>query len=379
MAEKKAKDSTPIVETNAQGMTITSYTQYENKLLLGIIANCQRDIRSAITQQTNDKTYNPAFTAEEIASTRRIVRIPLSKLEPRTGHRARAKHALLDMPGRQIHVPYEGKGKCIKYASFTRLFDVDFEMKGHRIIVVLTFPIEVLRYLLSIDLGYHYIDPSTLFVFTHNCTRQMMRIYKSYFALGKTTIDAKRLAAIMSPKIQFATFNDIKNEVLQPAKMEMDIAYQNGLCDIHFDFSRKTDADGVAGAQKQQLVFTFYTRQDETLSPDRQAELENCQAKVWFALKHRFGVCDHTAHDLASKVKIWMQAELDELLAHKLWFAEKMQKKGSQHFNRAGYIVKALSAFFTRMNRQKSESDGHRDPQSPPSPIDPTGQYKMHE
>lgn len=61
MAVTKTKDSTPFVETNAQGLTITSFTQFQNKLLLRIISCTQRDIRDAITQQTNDKTYNPVL------------------------------------------------------------------------------------------------------------------------------------------------------------------------------------------------------------------------------------------------------------------------------------------------------------------------------
>lgn len=394
MAEKIKKDSTPIVETNAQGLTITTFTQYQNKLLLRIIACKQQDIRDAITQQTNDKTYNPVFTAEENASGYRTVRIPLNKLEPRNGHRQRAKQALSEMPDKHIFIPIIKGNKMVDYVGFRTFLYVKFEYKAHQTIAVLFFPIIILRYYLSIDLGYHYLDPQQLRCFKHNSTRQMYRVYKSYFALGKNSFSPQRLAITLSPKDKFASYSAIKKEVFQVAKKEMDLLYQNGLCDIHFDFKMTETRNKIQNKEKQKVLFTFYTRQDDTLSESRKDELEAYQARIWFILKNEFGVNEHTARDLGQQVKIWMIAEMDELILHKMWFANKMETQGNKLFNKAGYIVNALKKFFREMNQKKDESEGIQSDSEetkgdgegsmsnctpPASPLDPNGQFYWNE
>lgn len=360
MVEQEENASTPIVETNAQGLTITSYTQYENKMLLKIIEQTQQDIRAAITQQVDNKSYNLVFTAEENASGKRIVRIPLSKLEPRIGHRERAKQALLNMTKKELWIPYRKAGNSVGFFYLDHLFDVELEQKKQQIIVVFFFPIQALRYYLSIDLGYHYIDLKMLFNFRHNSTRQMYRVYKSYFALGKTTFLPLRLAVILSPRNSFVNYGTIKQSVLMVAKNEMDLAYQHGSSDIHFDFSIKTKHDDSCNPLSKKLVFTFYTRQDDELDPARKAELEAYQAKICFTLKFTFGVNEQTALDIASKVKIWMLGELNETMDHKMWYVKKKEAEGDEHFNKAGYIVKAMGKFFNLMLNKKNASEGKK-------------------
>lgn len=358
MAEQIQKDSTPIVETNAQGLTITSFTQYQNKLPLRAIAYLQRDIRDAITQQTNDKTHTPVFTAEENASGYRIVRIPLSKLEPRQGHRQRAKLAISQMPGKPVFIPRRKGKKVVDYVGFHNFFLVEFECKKHQTIVVLRVPVVVLAPYLSIGLGYHYLDMQQLDCFTHNCTRQMYRAYKSYFMLGKNSFSPIKLAMTLSSKTKFKNLSVITKEVFMVAKKEMDILYQNGLCDIHFDFRLSQTKNQATGKVEEKVLCTFYTRKDDVLDSDHKAELGAYQAQTQVALEHIFGVNNKTAIDLCQQIKIWMKAELDEMISHKTWFANEMEKKKDDHFNKAGYIVNAMKKFFRKMNQQKNLSEG---------------------
>lgn len=386
MAVTKTKDSTPFVETNAQGLTITSFTQFQNKLLLRIISCTQRDIRDAITQQTNDKTYNPVFKAEEIASGYRTVRIPMSKLEPRQGHRQRAKIALLEMTGKHVYIPFLKGRKVVDYAGFRSFFVVNFEYKANQTIAAISFPIMILKYYLSIDLGYHYLDFKQLECFTHNCARQMYRVYKSYFALGKNSFSPIRLAITLSPKNSFKSYSAMSREVFNIAKKEMDILYKNGLCDIHFDYRATVPKNDCLDEGRKKVICTFYTRQDETLTDSRKDELEAYQARIFFTLKNNFGVNEGTARDLGKQVKIWMEAELDVLMEHKMWFAKKMEAKGNKQFNKAGYIVKAMKKFFCEMNQKRSDSEGKNaigndkggDAQAGTTPIDTTGQYYLN-
>lgn len=358
MAETNQKDSIAIIETNAQGLMISSFTQYQNKLLLRMIAFTQQDIKDAITQQTNDKTHNLVFTAEENASGYRTVRIPLSKLEPHKGHRQRAQQALSQMPNKPVFIPINKGNKMIDYVGFHTFFQVQFEYSAHQLFAVLYFPISILKYYLSIDLGYHYLDLQQQSCFKHNATRQMYRVYKSYFVLGKNSFSPLRLALTLSPREKFLNYSVIKKEVLLVVKKEMDLLYQNNLCDFHFDFSLAEAKNEPLNKEQQKIVFTFYTREDENLSDSRKAELEAYQAKTCFVLKNEFGVNDKTARDLSQQVKIWMQAELNETLAHKTWFANKPETKANKHFNKAGYIVNAMKKFFRKMNQQKADSEG---------------------
>ena len=103
-----------IFETNVQSLTITTYTQYQNKLLMGIIANEQSDIKEAIFNGCQE-SHPSQFTPAEMAERMRHREIPLCALEPHKGHHQRARKELMDMSGQGAFIPIEDKNKNITY------------------------------------------------------------------------------------------------------------------------------------------------------------------------------------------------------------------------------------------------------------------------
>lgn len=342
-----------LLETNVQSLTITTYTQYQNKLLMKLIASAQQDIKEAITQQRYEGSPQALFTAEELASGLRHRSIPLAALEPRKGHYQRAKLSLQEMTKKKIWIPFYKKKGCMDFYAADRLFSIDFEIKKSRSYVNFYFSIATLKYYLSTAMGYHRLDLDILFNFKHNSTRQMYRLYYGRFALGFTTIRRGGLTNLLSIEGKNRSFKSLKAELLEPARKEMKEAFNNKQCDFCFDYTvaRIQDSDNPL---MQKLIFTCYTERDEELSPSRATELAEHQAKLWFNLKNYWNVEEKVAKGLSSRVKIWMLDELDDLMEQKRWFVENKARKINPRFNIGGYIVKSLDNFLTEKEK------GHR-------------------
>ena len=81
----KQEECHQILELNVQSLCITPYVQYENKLLMKLLASFQQDIKDAIAQQREEGVKTVQFTAEELDSGVRHRTLPLAMLEPTRG------------------------------------------------------------------------------------------------------------------------------------------------------------------------------------------------------------------------------------------------------------------------------------------------------
>ena len=131
-----------IYESNVQSLTITPFSQYQNKLLYQLEACLQQDIRQAIFDQMGPLGHI-AFTPDEVSERVRHRTVPLSQLEANKGHRRRAIAELEKMSQMSIYVPVM-KGKATTYNCFPRLFAVSFETQGKRLVAKLDFSTDLL-------------------------------------------------------------------------------------------------------------------------------------------------------------------------------------------------------------------------------------------
>ena len=106
----KQEECHQILELNVQSLCITPYVQYENKLLMKLLASFQQDIKDAIAQQREEGVKTVQFTAEELDSGVRHRTLPLAVLEPNKGHYNRTKLALTDMAEKKLWIPFNNKG-----------------------------------------------------------------------------------------------------------------------------------------------------------------------------------------------------------------------------------------------------------------------------
>ena len=86
----------------------------------------------------------------------------------------------------------------------------------------------------------------------------------------------------------YPNYKSVKQELLEPACREMEQAFFQKKCDIHFNYAISQNQDRDESNMKK-LVFSFYTAQDDHLSPSREAELVDYQTKLWFRLKNSWG------------------------------------------------------------------------------------------
>lgn len=343
-----------LLEMNVQCLTITTYTQLENKLLMKLLAYVQPDIKEAITHQRYEGSKQVVFTAEEMSTGIRHRSIPLAALEPRKGHYQRAKLSLQSMTKKPIWIPYYKKPGMMDFYQAERLFSVDFETKNSRNYVNFHFSIQTLRYYLSTAMGYHRLNLDIHLSFKRNSTRQMYRLYWGRFALGYTQIRRGGLANLLSADLKEMSYKSLKAELLEPARKEMKEAFLKNQCEVYFEYKIASVQDSD-NPQRLKLLITCHTRHDDNPSPSQAAELTEYQAKFWFHLKHNWLVDEKVAKSLSQRVKIWMLDELEDLMQKKKWFVENKAKKVNPHFNAAGYIVKNLDLFLTEREQDQQE------------------------
>lgn len=372
---------TKIMEFNVQSLTFTTYTQYQNTLLLRMIAYLQNDIKAVILDMGNE-LKQPPFTPAEMSERIRHRQIPLCVLEPHRGHHQRARLDLIRMSKMSIHIPYYDKKKEIKYSSYKQLFNVSFMKKGNKIMAMFDFSTDLLYYYHNASMGYHKLDLDEMFSFRQNATRNMYRLYYGHYAFAKTQMTAIKLGALLSKKMDFKSCSEIIKDIVQPAKEEMDNAYYAGRCSIHFDYEleeikhstedwKNNDCGSSAKKSvKRKIIITFYTREDDNPTGQRKYDLEQFQAKIRTTLIHAWGVNDKVALDISQKVKVWMLPTLDELLYNKSLFAKKLRDSGKPIKNEAGFIVRQIGKYFEEHIQKKEKNDKKGEKKYPIPPKD---------
>lgn len=340
-----------IVELYVQCFTLNDYTIYEHKLLLRILKYCQPDIHVAITQQSRgDKRL--AFSREENAEQVRHVKIPISELEPCRNHHDRARTSLTDMAHKEINIPYQMAPKQRGYIKYPQLFTVSFCREGKKDYAILHLKLEVLRRYLSIDMGYHTFDVDKCLSFRHFSTRQMYRFYYAYFAKGYLKMNPRFIASTFSVKGNYPGYASIAQKLLLPACEEMEKAYQNHQCDLHFTFKPSYADPSHHEMWADTVYFNFMERQDEELSPEKKELLDGYQHQVNLTLVIGWGLDAKVAYQFSSRIEYTMRSDIDILLSNKEWYRKKKEREGIPLGNPAGYIRRALEKFFAERQRE---------------------------
>lgn len=340
---KQLETESVILEFGVQAFTLNTYTVYEHTLLLRILKYCQRDISDAISIQTKEKQL--LFTGAEASEQMRHTRIPLAKLEPNKTHYSRLRHSLDSMAGKQVGIPFYNMSGAMQYAWFPQLFTISFHKENKRQYAVLHTPLAVLRRYLSIAMGYHRLNLSTYFSFTHFATRQAYRFYYAYFARNGEKLKPEFIARAFSSTGNYASYANVRKNLLEPALKEMKQAYDNGTCEIHFRYKAIYKDESDKGIWADSVLFTFIHRDDEHPQGEKLRRLTACQMRIKVVLKTVWGVDENVAVSLSQRIRYTMMPELDEFFRRKTWFADKMERGGKPIRNKGGYMRNAFTAF----------------------------------
>lgn len=345
-----AEQNTPIYEFAVQALSHTSYTRYENKLLMLIFKYFQQDFKDAINQQLQNHCLT--FTPEELTSRVRHRKVELRYLEPRKGHYMRAKQGLISMSKKIITIPYMKSSKTLGLVSYPSLLKVNFTYEKKKCMANLEISIDLLKHYMSIDLGYHRLNLDTMFSFGSNATQQLWRLYFAYFAMGRSKINVEFIARVLTPKTIYDNYSIICKNLLEPAKREMDNAYKLGKCDIHFTYSPYYEPNSVHGKMPDKLIFSFFERSDEHPTGNRLLELNVAQKRYIVLLKQVWGVKPKVAEDLVKRIQVWMLPELDLMVENKQKYVDKMKVTKRPVLNPAGYIVKHVGEFLALKEKE---------------------------
>ena len=342
---KNFKEPSSILELGVQAFTLTSYSIYENTVLIRIFKCCQRDISDAITSYKNECQL--VFKPEENAEQMRHVKLRLSLLEPHRSHYAYLRKALTDMAGKEVKIPYRLPSHALTYSTFPQLFTVSFQNENRHSYVILHLKLDVLRRYLSCDLGYHRINLDTYFSFTHFATQQAYRFYYAYFAYRGTYLGTDYIASAFSTSKLYTTttYGELKKYMLEPARKEMENRYQHQLCEIRFRYVADYGIGNEPTGQPKRIAFYYEHVDDAHPEGARLKELETYQMNVKVTLKIVWGVDEKVAEQLSRRITYSMMGELQTLMAHKSYFKNKMKDQGRPLRSPAGYIRNALEKF----------------------------------
>lgn len=342
-----------ILEFGVQAFTLTTYTSYENTILMRIIANCQKDIADAITSQ---KKFNHiVFRPNENAEQMRHVKLSFHCLEPCKSHYSRLRLALESMTKKELLIPFFQHNHAMSYMKFPRLFDVSFVIENKRQYVILHVPLEVLRYYLSNAMGYHRLYIHLFFMYNHYATRQTYRLYKAYFIRNGRKLAPQFIAQSFSLTGNYNSYAAVAKNLLEPARQEMKKAYDNGLSDFYFRYKAlygDNEENGSRQTWADRVLFTFIHRDDEHPEGEKLEELTTYQSKTKTVLKVVWGVDDGVAESLSRRITYPMLVDLDEFFNHVKRFTDKMRRQGKVIRNPAAYIRKSLEAFLEEKEKE---------------------------
>ena len=337
------EEQSTILEFGVQTFTLTTYTNYENTLLLRIFKYCQHDFSDAITMQAKEKQL--LFYGAEASEQMRHTRIPFCKLEPNRTHYSRLQLSLEAMAKKQIGIPYYNISRAVKFAWFPQLFTVSFKKEGKRRYAVLHTKLDVLRRYLSIAMGYHRLNLHTYFSFAHFATRQAYRFYYAYFARSGKKLRPEFIASAFSTTADYPSYANVKKNLLEPARREMQNAYNNGCCEICFRYKPVYNDEDNKGIWADGVLFTFVHHDDAHPQGEKLHELTTSQLRTKVVLKTVWDVDDKVATALSERITYTMLPELEEFFRHKNWFADKMEREGKPIRNRGGFMRKCFSDF----------------------------------
>ena len=349
----KYDDDQVILEFGVQTFTLTDYTRYQELVLMRIIKACQKDIADAIS--SHKKSQCLTFTPDESSEQMRHRRLQLKKLEPQNTHYAQLKLALIEMSQKPILVPYRLPSKAVAYKRFPRLFTASFEREGKYEIVQLDIPLEVLRYYLSNTMGYHRFNLTTYTSLVHFSSRQMLRFYHAFFAQAGRSLRLEFINSVFGIKQKFNTYHSVAKNILEPARKEMELLYQNRLLDIHFKYKPDYGLGDDRTQEPERVKFFFTHIDDEHPQGARLEKLNSYQEQTRVTLKFLWGLDERVAKDFAQRIKYPMLPELSEFFNRESDYRRKMESHGRSIINPAGFIRNALVQF---LRKWEEENEG---------------------
>lgn len=340
---KNNDDEQVILEFGVQTFTLTDYTRYQEMVLMRIIKACQSDISDAITSYKNNNIL--VFSKEENSEQIRHRRLKLQLLEPNKTHYNKLKKALTEMSSKRIGIPYRQHSTAIQYMWFDRLFKASFCHVGKYDYVDLDIKLEVLRYYLSNQMGYHRINLKSYFLFKHFASRQLLRFYNAFFSRTGRTLRLEFISKAFTIQDKYKTYSDVANKVLEPARKEMELLYQNKQLDIHFKYKPDYGMGDDRTQEPERVKFFFTHVDDEHPQGARLEKLTSYQECVRVSLKIVWGLDERVAADLAQRIKYVMLPEVSEFFNHESDYRRKLESQGRSLRNPAGFMRNALIRF----------------------------------
>ena len=347
---KNNDDEQVILEFGVQTFTLTDYTRYQEMVLMRIIKACQSDISDAITSYKNNNIL--VFSKEENSEQKRHRRLKLQLLEPDKTHYNQLKKALTEMSSKRIGIPYRQHSTAIQYMWFDRLFKASFCHVGKYDYVDLDIELKVLRYYLSNQMGYHRINLKSYFLFKHFASRQLLRFYNAFFSRTGRTLRLEFISKAFTVKDTYKSYSEVAKKVLEPARKEMELLYQNKQLDIHFKYKPDYGMGDDRTQEPERVKFFFTHVDDEHPQGARLEKLTSYQECVRVSLKIVWGLDERVAADLAQRIKYAMLPEVSEFFNHESDYRRKLESQGRSLRNPAGFMRNALIRFLEKWEEE---------------------------
>lgn len=156
---------------------------------------------------------------------------------------------------------------------------------------------------------------------------------------------------------KYKTYSDVANKVLEPARKEMELLYQNKQLDIHFKYKPDYGMGDDRTQEPERVKFFFTHVDDEHPQGARLEKLTSYQECVRVSLKIVWGLDERVAADLAQRIKYAMLPEVSEFFNHESDYRRKLESQGRSLRNPAGFMRNALIRF---LEKWEEEYEGGR-------------------
>lgn len=139
-----------------------------------------------------------------------------------------------------VEIPYKTYNG-IRYFKITNLFDVYFIWnRNHEWIASLKFEADVVNKFFSMDFGFHRICKQVIYACHHRSSQRLYMYLESWYKVKNVSFSTFELRRMLRLENRYKRFSDFAKWVINPAKEELEILANRGICDLYFDYEKES-------------------------------------------------------------------------------------------------------------------------------------------
>lgn len=295
MENKQQQEPRWLIFPVAFTMMRHDYSLIQIRVLVAVVERMQKILHDVLNNRRSPR--RDLFAPDELDADGRLrLEFLLKDLGVGANHYAQLCSAMREMSSKPVEMPVKtADGRAYQLLPSLLQITISGEREYTRRAVV-TMSADVARLVCSLQLGYQRLSRDVIFRCRNRYTPRVYMLVASWVSSGRVTIKAAELRRMLHLDTAYPKFSDFMRRVLRPARDEIRLMEQRGLCGCHFDVECRYD-HGQRGGEPDELSFRI------TKTGADAADISDMQrTQLAQMLTRHFGFAPTNAPKVAAKV-----------------------------------------------------------------------------